>query len=155
MADQDHVDHRLVDLLRRAASLCRRTASVLGARGPHTLDAAAALSAAAAACDQAAGQLRNQDQLAVVPPPLETTTTVAVVDDVTPPDDTVDDTVLARETYNAYGQVTGFRNFQGDPMPGWDELGETIQAAWVAAADHAYRRGFASGRAPGRAPGRG
>ncbi len=57
---------------------------------------------------------------------------------------------LARETYHAYGQVTGFRNFQGNPMPGWDDLGESIQAAWIAAADHAYRRGFAQGRADER-----
>lgn len=45
---------------------------------------------------------------------------------------------LAREMYLSYGEVTGFRNFQGDPMPSWPELGETIQKAWIAAATTAY-----------------
>jgi hypothetical protein len=40
----------------------------------------------------------------------------------------------ARIAYTAYGRKTGFKNFRGDPMPTFDELGETIQAAWIAAA---------------------
>jgi hypothetical protein len=39
-------------------------------------------------------------------------------------------TELARNAYLAYGAVTGNRNYRGEPMPAWDELGETIQAAW-------------------------
>jgi hypothetical protein len=39
---------------------------------------------------------------------------------------------LARLAYQAYGQVTGNKNFQGAPMPAWDDLGSTIQAAWRA-----------------------
>jgi hypothetical protein len=36
--------------------------------------------------------------------------------------------------YVAYGEVTGGKNYQGLPMPAWDELPATIQDAWVAAA---------------------
>jgi hypothetical protein len=36
--------------------------------------------------------------------------------------------------YEAYGEITGHRNFQGDPMPEWDDLPSTIKAAWAAAA---------------------
>jgi len=45
---------------------------------------------------------------------------------------------IAKEMYYSYGEVTGHRNFQGDPMPAWSGLGETIQAAWIAAAATAY-----------------
>jgi hypothetical protein len=41
---------------------------------------------------------------------------------------------LARQAYRAYGQVTGFKNYQGHSMPDFDGLGETIQSAWRAAA---------------------
>lgn len=41
---------------------------------------------------------------------------------------------LARQAYRAYGQVTGFKNYQGNPMPDFNDLGETIQRAWRAAA---------------------
>ena len=37
---------------------------------------------------------------------------------------------LARLAYAAYGKVTGGKNFQGQPMPAFDDLGSTIQAAW-------------------------
>lgn len=37
---------------------------------------------------------------------------------------------LAREAYVAYGEVTDFKNYQGEPMPEYEELGETIQRAW-------------------------
>lgn len=42
---------------------------------------------------------------------------------------------MAKLAYAAYGQSTDFKNYQGNPMPGWDDLGEPIQAAWEAAAD--------------------
>lgn len=45
---------------------------------------------------------------------------------------------MAREMYLSYGEATGFRNYQGRPMPRWGELGETIQQAWAAAAVTAY-----------------
>lgn len=41
---------------------------------------------------------------------------------------------LARAAYQAYGETTDFKNFRGDPMPDWGDLGEAIQAAWIAAA---------------------
>lgn len=41
----------------------------------------------------------------------------------------------AQRAYDAYGAVTEHKNFQGDPMPAWADLGDTIQAAWVAAAN--------------------
>jgi hypothetical protein len=40
----------------------------------------------------------------------------------------------ARLAYTAYGRVTGFKNFQGNPMPVFDDLPERIREAWVAAA---------------------
>lgn len=46
--------------------------------------------------------------------------------------------IMAKLAYGAYGQTTGFKNFQGNPMPNWDDLGETIQGAWIAAADSIY-----------------
>lgn len=41
---------------------------------------------------------------------------------------------LAKGAYHAYGETTGFKNFRGEPMPEWDDLGDTIQRAWIAAA---------------------
>lgn len=41
---------------------------------------------------------------------------------------------LAEEAYLAYGKVTDFKNFQGNPMPEFADLPPTIQAAWIAAA---------------------
>src|SRR5574343_2108803 len=37
----------------------------------------------------------------------------------------------AKVAYTAYGQTTDFKNFQGLPMPSWDELTENIREAWV------------------------
>ena len=42
--------------------------------------------------------------------------------------------ILAQVAYAAYGERTGFKNYQDRPMPSWDQLGETIQEAWIAAA---------------------
>lgn len=42
-------------------------------------------------------------------------------------------TNLARIAYEAYGKSTGGKNFQGDPMPAWDDLPQPIQDAWDAA----------------------
>jgi hypothetical protein len=44
---------------------------------------------------------------------------------------TVEDPVqLAEQAYNAYGAVTDFKNFQGNPMPQWSDLPPRIQDAW-------------------------
>lgn len=42
-------------------------------------------------------------------------------------------TQLAKEAYSAYGAVTDFKNYQGLPMPEWENLTPTIKAAWKAA----------------------
>lgn len=41
---------------------------------------------------------------------------------------------LARTAYAAYGEATDHQNYQGQPMPEWEALGERIQKAWIAAA---------------------
>lgn len=46
-----------------------------------------------------------------------------------------DQIIMAKLAYGAYGQTTDFKNYQGNPMPRWDDLGDTIQAAWVSAAN--------------------
>lgn len=40
---------------------------------------------------------------------------------------------LARAAYQAYGETTDFKNYQGLPMPKWEDLTPTIRAAWCAA----------------------
>jgi hypothetical protein len=44
----------------------------------------------------------------------------------------MDEKELALIAYTAYGRVTDFKNFQGNPMPQWAELPEKIQEAWIA-----------------------
>jgi hypothetical protein len=41
---------------------------------------------------------------------------------------------LAMIAYDAYGAVTDHKNYQGLPMPKWEELPEKIREAWYAAA---------------------
>ncbi len=41
---------------------------------------------------------------------------------------------LAQEAYRAYGAVTDHKNYQGLPMPTWENLTPKIQAAWISAA---------------------
>jgi hypothetical protein len=41
---------------------------------------------------------------------------------------------LAELAYDAYGKSTGGRNYQGLPIPDWDELTGAIQCAWIEAA---------------------
>jgi hypothetical protein len=40
---------------------------------------------------------------------------------------------LAKIAYRAYGETTDFKNFRGEPMPEWENLGDRIQSAWIAA----------------------
>lgn len=42
---------------------------------------------------------------------------------------------LGQIAYEAYGQVTEFKNFRGDPMPEWPDLPDKIREAWEAAAE--------------------
>lgn len=53
---------------------------------------------------------------------------------------------LGRSAYRAYGQVTDFKNFQGDPMPEWDDLGQHIQEAWMESAYSSYMQGWRHAR---------
>jgi hypothetical protein len=41
---------------------------------------------------------------------------------------------LGESAYDAYGAVVVFKNYQGKPMPKWDDLTLIIQSAWIAAA---------------------
>lgn len=41
---------------------------------------------------------------------------------------------VASSGYRAYAASTGNKNYQGLPMPTWDELPENIKTAWEAAA---------------------
>jgi hypothetical protein len=52
---------------------------------------------------------------------------------VTPDSGDDDQITMAKLAYAAYGQSTGGKNFQGNPMPAWEALGDPIQGAWVAA----------------------
>lgn len=49
---------------------------------------------------------------------------------------------LARETFEAYTHAVGGVNFAGDPIPGWDAVGEKVQQGWIAATKHAYAVGY-------------
>ncbi len=52
-----------------------------------------------------------------------------------PDDELYDQTELAKIAYDAYGEAPDHKNYQGLPMPGWDDLGDAIQAAWISAAN--------------------
>lgn len=43
--------------------------------------------------------------------------------------------VLARDAYRAYGIATKGKNYQGLPMPAWEDLSENIRDAWECAID--------------------
>ena len=42
---------------------------------------------------------------------------------------------LAIAAYQSYGESVGWKNYQGSPMPRWEELGPAIQQAWLDAAN--------------------
>lgn len=42
--------------------------------------------------------------------------------------------------YQAYGESVGWVNFQGDPMPRWDDLPPPIKQGWVCAAEAVLRQ---------------
>ncbi len=52
---------------------------------------------------------------------------------------------MAIAAYEAYGQTTNFKNFQGNPMPLYTELPEPIKNAWRAAAMACVRRTWLHG----------
>lgn len=61
-------------------------------------------------------------------------------------DGDITDRDLARETYTAYGASVGFKNFQGNLMPAFDDLPDAIVDAWIAASRHAFGRGWIKAR---------
>ena len=48
-------------------------------------------------------------------------------------------TDLARTAFAAYGEATGGLTHDGRSIPGWDDAGESVQQAWVAAATAVFR----------------
>lgn len=44
---------------------------------------------------------------------------------------------IAASAYRAYSNSTGNKNFQGNPMPAWENLPQAIRTAWEAAVRHA------------------
>jgi hypothetical protein len=44
-------------------------------------------------------------------------------------------TSLAQIAFEAYGNYTEGVTFDGRPIPPWEELGDSIRAAWEAAAE--------------------
>lgn len=64
--------------------------------------------------------------------PIETIPMQRVVE--APTSETLD--MMGRSAYRAYGRVTDFKNFRGEPMPAWENLTPEIQSAWVASANH-------------------
>lgn len=44
---------------------------------------------------------------------------------------------LGQIAYTAYGDTVDWKNFQGNPMPSWEQLPDIIQRAWEAAAENA------------------
>ena len=47
---------------------------------------------------------------------------------------------IAKAAYHEYGGVTDWKNYQGLPMPAFEQLTPTIQAAWVAAVQYVAKR---------------
>lgn len=50
---------------------------------------------------------------------------------------------LAQAAYAAYGESTGHTNYQGLPMPEWEQLSDRIQSAWVEASSAAVQHHLA------------
>ena len=61
-----------------------------------------------------------------------------------------DPTELAKTAYRAYGGATGGKNYQGLPMPAWENLTPTIQTAWEVAAEAIARKVLGIGTLPTR-----
>jgi hypothetical protein len=46
---------------------------------------------------------------------------------------------LGRVAFDAYGETTGGLTHDGRPIPQWEDLGEAVQQAWIAAATAVIR----------------
>lgn len=49
------------------------------------------------------------------------------------------DIEFAVELFNAYGEHCGWKNFQGNDMPKWEDVGEAVQSHWLAVAERAAK----------------
>lgn len=49
---------------------------------------------------------------------------------------------LAKQAYMAYGSTTDFKNYQGLPMPEWENLTDKIREAWKTAARFCFNEGY-------------
>jgi hypothetical protein len=47
---------------------------------------------------------------------------------------------LAEHAYFVYGTVVNFKNYQGLPMPEWNDLTTIIQEAWCEVVEEVLRR---------------
>lgn len=59
-----------------------------------------------------------------------------------------DQKALAKQAYYGYGSVTDFKNYQGLPMPEWEQLTDKIQQAWMAAARYSWNEGYQAATLP-------
>ncbi len=50
-------------------------------------------------------------------------------------EDNMDDLTLGRIGYEAYGNFTGWKTYNGKDMPQWDDLTLNIMRAWQAAGE--------------------
>lgn len=48
--------------------------------------------------------------------------------------------------YQVYGNSVEWRNFQGNPMPLWEDLSDAIREAWEEVGDALYDIGYDDGR---------
>lgn len=46
-------------------------------------------------------------------------------------DTPIDLTEAAKIAYSAYGKTTDYKNYQGNPMPKFEDLPEAIRNAWI------------------------
>lgn len=55
---------------------------------------------------------------------------------------------LANEAYIVYGQSVDNKNYQGLPMPTWENLPDSIKRAWIATAEYLYNEGARATKKP-------
>jgi len=54
--------------------------------------------------------------------------------------DEIDWQSIARNSYEAYNQVSNWKNYQGLPMPQWDDLPANVRDAWLASAKESIKQ---------------
>lgn len=51
----------------------------------------------------------------------------------------IDDS-YAKLAFDAYSKAVGGKTFDGRPIPQWEDVGETVRAGWIAAANAVVER---------------